>query len=284
MWSTKSVISLLALALLATACKQRTDDEMVVARVYDHELHYDDLVGLVGHGVSAEDSVAIVDNYVNQWVRQTVLLSKAEKNVTDDFSRQLNEYRNSLLIYAYEKQIVDKLIDTNVGDEQIEEYYEAHRSDFQLKNSIVKAVYVSAAKKSPLVPRLQRLVAKSPFAEKEVVELEELASRHALQGYFDAVTWIPFYILQTTVPIKTYNEDLYLKQNRSIVLSDDSLTYFVRILEYKVSDEVSPIELQHDNIKAIILNHRKIEILNKLQTDLLAEAEAGGHVMKKTIK
>jgi hypothetical protein len=82
------------------------------------------------------------------------------------------------------------------------------------------------------------------------------------------------------VPIVTYNENLFLRQNRSIVISDDSLTYYVRIIDYKMSDEVSPLELQHDNIRAIILNHRKIETLSKLQADLLSEAEKGGQVKR----
>ena len=44
---------------------------------------------------------------------------------------------------------------------------------------------------------------------------------------------------------------------------------------------MSPIELQRDNIRAIIINHRKIEILSKLRSDLLKEAEEGGHVKRK---
>ena len=64
------------------------------------------------------------------------------------------------------------------------------------------------------------------------------------------------------------------------MLSDDSLTYYVRILDYKVSDEASPEELEHDNIRAIILNRRKLDILNKMQADLMSEAESGGHVKR----
>ena len=62
------------------------------------------------------------------------------------------------------------------------------------------------------------------------------------------------------------------------MLSDDSLTYFVRILNYKVTDDISPLELQGQAIRSIIINHRKVEVLDKLQSDLMAEAEKGGHV------
>ena len=279
MLSRRLLISLAA-ALLFGGCRYQADESPVVVSVYDHELRQSDLVGLVGEGVGAEDSIAIIDNYIDQWVRQMVMIAKAEKNVKDDFSRQLGEYRNSLLVYAYEQQIVNQLMDTTVTAWQVEEYYESHMDQFQLKNSIVKTAYVVAPKRSAQDAKLRAIVTKHSFIDDDVMSLEETASKYGFSGYYDVNSWIPFYTLQASVPITTYNENLFLKQNRSIVISDDSLTYYVRILDYKVSDDVSPIELQYDNIKAIIRNHRKIEILSKLQSDLLAEAERAGEVRK----
>ena len=272
--------SLLLAALCFAGCQHHGEESPILASVYGHELHSSDLKGLVGEGVSAEDSTAIVASYVEQWIRQTVLLTKAEKNITDNFDRQLREYKNSLLIYAYEQKIVNQLLDTNVSDEQIAEYFEQHREDFQLKSAIVKAVYVIAPAKSPAVPKLKKIIDRRGFDDHDVVELEELASRNSLSGYYDADAWIPFYTLQSAVPITTYNENIYLKQNHTITLSDNDVTYLVRILDYKVSDETSPLELQLENIRSILLNHRKLDILNRLQTDLLKEAENGDKVKR----
>lgn len=283
MLSSKSNIKIFcgAVLLLLASCQSNMEESPLVAKVYDYELRMDDLAGLVGEGVSEEDSVAIVDNYVDQWVRQKVILAKAEKNVKDDFSRQMNEYRNSLLTYAYEQQIVAQLMDTVVTDGQMEEYYEANGDQFLLKNAIVKAVYVAAPRRNVADGRLKGLVYKQPFRDEDVVEMQSIASRIHATGSYDANAWIPFYTLQSVVPITTYNEGLYLKQNRTIVLSDDSTTWYVRILDYKISDEVAPLEVQKDNVRAIILNHRKLDILNRLQSDLLKEAEDGGHVKRK---
>ena len=82
------------------------------------------------------------------------------------------------------------------------------------------------------------------------------------------------------MPVTTYNESLFLKQHRSITLSDDSLFYAARILDYKVVDDISPLDFQRDNIRAIILNLRKVDILERLHNDLLREAEEGGHVKR----
>lgn len=279
-WST--VIALTIGMASVCGCRTAVDESPLVASVYDHELHQSDLVGLVGEGTSREDSASIVSNYVDQWIRQTVMLAKAEKNVSDNFERQLEEYHRSLLTYAYEQQIVNQLLDTVVTEAQIAEYYDGHQDEFQLKNSIVKAVYVMAPRKSPVDSKIKAIIGRHSFQESDVVDLEEFATRNGLQGYYDANAWIPFYTLQTAVPITTYNENLYLKQNRSITLQDDSTAYYIRILDYKVNDEVSPLELQSENIKAIIINHRKTEILANLQADLLKEAEEGGHVVKIT--
>ena len=274
---------LLLTALLFTSCHHRGDDSPLLATVYGHELHESDLEGLVGAGVGTEDSAAIVASYVEQWIRQTVLLAKAEKNIVDNFDRQLNEYKNSLLIYAYEQKIVNQLLDTNVSDDQIAEYYEQHQEDFLLKSAIVKAVYVTAPVKSPAIAKLKKIIERRGFDEHDVVELEETATRHNLAGYYDADTWMPFYTLQNSIPITTYNENLYLKQNHTITLTDNDNTYMVRILDYKMSDETSPMELARDNIRSILLNNRKLDILNRLQSDLLNEAEKSDNV-KRYIK
>ncbi len=276
----QSSISLLLLASLLTACHRKSDDSPVVARAYNYELHLSDLAGLVGEGVSSEDSATIVANYVEQWIRQAVILTKAEKNIHEDFEKQLREYRNSLLTYAYEQKILNQLLDTNVSADQIAEYYEQHQDDFKLRSAIVKTVYVVAPLKSPALPKIKKVFSKKDLSETDIYEIETLATRHGYAGYYDAESWLPFYTLQRNVPITTYNENLYLRQNRTIQLNDDSSAYLVRILDYKVSDEISPLELQSENIRSIILNRRKLDILDRLQTDLLEEAEKSDKVKR----
>lgn len=279
--SARFAISFLTLVLvLVTACSRKAEEVPVLVSVYDQQLLASDIEGLVPEGISPEDSVAIVDAYIDQWIRQAVILEKASKNVTDNFECELREYKNNLLVYTYEHQIINQLMDTNVTDKQIEDYYSQHRTDFTLKNSIVKAVYVVAPVNAPAVAKLKKIVARGTFTEKDIIELEETASHNGFSGYYDAETWIPFYTLQTVVPVTTYNENLFLKQHRTITLSDDSLFYAARILDYKVTDDISPLDLQRDHIRSILLNHRKVEILDNLRSDLLREAENGGYVKR----
>lgn len=282
MLSTRLHTSLIFLAslgfIMLAGCGNAVSDDPLLAKVYGHELRMSDVEGLYDEQMSADDSAAVVANYINQWVMQMVLLEKAENNVSRDFQKELQHYKNSLIIYEYEQQIVRQLLDTNVSDQDIEAYYEAHKKDFVLKNSIVKAVYVKLDKGSIHVNKFKRMMQRADFDDSDIVDLQHLAERNAVSGYFDVNTWITFFKLRQEVPISTYNEELYLRNTHNIVIDDGSYVYLARILDYKVTDQISPLELEADNIKTIILNARRHEILQRMQVDLLREAETSGDV------
>ena len=81
----------------------------------------------------ADDSIAIVRDFVEKWVRNQLILSKAELNLTDeekDVEQQIDNYRTSLLIYAYEQSYLRQNLDTVVTDKEVEKYYEGKPIEF----------------------------------------------------------------------------------------------------------------------------------------------------------
>ena len=69
MLSVRSAISLLALLVLLPACSRKVEEKSpVVVSVYNQELLASDLEGIVPAGFSPEDSIAIVNNYIDQWL------------------------------------------------------------------------------------------------------------------------------------------------------------------------------------------------------------------------
>ncbi|MEY3842576.1 MAG: hypothetical protein RIR80_147, partial [Bacteroidota bacterium] len=83
--------------------------EKPIARVFDKELLPSDLINIVPKGTSKNDSIEIVKAYVENWVKQEVILKQAIDNANLDqaaIDLQLANYKNSLVIYAYEEQLV----------------------------------------------------------------------------------------------------------------------------------------------------------------------------------
>ncbi len=266
------IVGIAFMLFVCGACNS-TVGEDVVARAYGNYLREADLQGLLQPGMTKEDSVAVVNNYINQWLQQQVVLHKAEKNVAANFQEQLQNYKNNLLTYEYERQVIAQLLDTNVSNEEIQQYYDSHRDDFLLKSNIVRAIYVKVNAASPSVARLKKLMSKKKLDDNDMQDLQHIAASHGVDYYFEEDTWMPFQKLQTMVPVETYNEVAFLKNNSKITISDSLWMYVVHILDYKVVDETSPLEYEYDHIRTVILNSRKIDIIENMQRDLLEKAE-----------
>ncbi|MDY5969428.1 MAG: hypothetical protein SPJ13_05400 [Bacteroidales bacterium] len=265
-------IGMLLIVMLFVSCKNKGGDD-VVAKAYDNYLRMGDLESVVAKGMSSEDSAAVVSNYINQWLQQQVVLHKAEKNVSKDFKEELQAYKNSLITYEYERLVIGQMLDTSVSDEEVKSYYEKHRDDFILKTNIVRAIYVKVANDSPCLKDLKSHMSRNPMSDDDLMEIQKMATKYGQDYRFDEETWIPFQNLQSFMPIETYNEVDFLRSNRHVVVSDDQSTYVLEILDYKVVDEVSPLEYEYGRIRTAILNSRKIDIIKNMQRELLRKAE-----------
>jgi hypothetical protein len=142
---------LLLTLIILTSCsgffKKKT--ERTLARVYNEYLFESDLKGVVQPGTSGKDSLMIVKAYIDNWVRQRLILHQAEKNLGTteiDFTKQLENYRNSLVIFEYENALIRQKLDTIVTDEEISNYYNTNQNTFLVTNNIIRVQYVKLRK------------------------------------------------------------------------------------------------------------------------------------------
>jgi hypothetical protein len=59
------------------------------------------------------------------------------------------------------------------------------------------------------------------------------------------------------------NKIQFLKAYPYYETSDDSYLYFLKVVKYRISDNISPLEFVKDDIRNIILNKRKVELAKK---------------------
>ncbi len=267
----------IGLTIMLTACRSK-NDESIVARAYDQYLYRSDIEGLVAPGTTEEDSIAIVTNYINQWIQQQVVLEKAKHNISNNFEQELQNYRNSLITYEYERKIVEQLLDTNVSDQEVTEYYSANSANFRLRTNIVRAIYVTLPLGTPCLAQIRKLIKQRSLTDAEATELQKLAATYASDYYFDSETWMPLFLFQSKIPVEIANEVDFLNQNRTVEFSDDKYTYLAMIIEYRTIDQIAPLEYEAPNIRTIILNRRKIDIIKTMQRDLLKEANNKGEI------
>ena len=56
-----------------------------------------------------------------------------------------------------------------------------------------------------------------------------------------------------------------------VVTQDTAFKYFLYIREYKIQDQLSPLEFVRDQVKNIIINKRKVALSNELENKIYQE-------------
>ena len=69
------------------------------------------------------------------------------------------------------------------------------------------------------------------------------------------------------------NKIQFLKENDYIESEDKDYLYFIKILEYKISDQISPLQFVKDEIENIIINKRKLKLSNQLEEKIYNQAK-----------
>lgn len=263
------------LMLMASGCRDymMKSDSIVVAECYGNKLYAEDLEGVVPADANKMDSLSMVNAFIDSWIRRQLLIYQAEINLPPeqrDFSKQLQDYNNSLLIYAYETKMIEQYLDTIVDEDEIAAYYEEHKENFQLRSTMVKVAYVILNEDCKHKKDFQQIMSKRDTLM--LPQLDVLANQYAVSSFFDVDNWVRLDDLLKTVPIEIYNAESFLKKNRFVSFEKDGFIYMVRFEDYLMAESVSPIEIESENIKNIILLIREKDLLSKMNVDLYEKA------------
>ena len=262
--------------LLLPGCDyvEKNSKEVVVAECYGKYLYESDLIGIVPENTSTMDSLQRVSSFIDSWIRRQVLLHQAESNLdkkTLDLDKQMEEYRNSLIIYAYESQLINQKLDTVVSEQEIEEYYEQHKEDFQLRNTMVRVAYVILDEDCKQKPLFQKMLSDRDTLLLQNIDVQ--ATYYAVKSYLDVDQWMRLDELTNIIPIKVSNAETFLKKNKFVRFDMNEYTYMVRFVDYILEESTSPIEMVRDNIKSVILAQRKQAMIEKMKVDLYEKAK-----------
>lgn len=261
-----------------TACGNDPSGEQgrAIARVGEEYLYEGDLRGLVQSAAAQEDSAGLVERYVDLWIKRKLLLEKARQEIDIDeaeLARRVEEYKFQLVIYDYERSYIERNLDTAVSREDIYNYYEANKDNFVLKNSIIKGIYLKVPKEAPRVRELKGIF--RDWDDKNKKEVKEYALQFAADIHLADSVWMPLADITSGTPFRELvDANPYLLRKGSLLSEQDTAFYFyLKINDYKLSDEISPIGFVDEQIRDIILNRRKLELKRTNEQRILDEAK-----------
>ena len=258
--SRRIVLFLFSACLIFSACNKKDDQDAVLVEVGDKKLTLNELMEVIPDNSNAIDSAALSDRYIQEWIMEQLIVAKAEVSLPEDkmdFNELIENYRKSLLTYAYEQEWVSQKLDTMVTENEIEQYYNDNDKNFQLKGYIVKVKFCAVDAAIKVLPQLKKLF--YSVKPEDHVKWEQMCVDIGANYYFNE-----------------QNRDAVWQ--RAQALGDFSKVDRRWVLNGKLAGEDTPVRIQIDSLGAkILLGSRTIEIsFAEAMSDAISKRREGG--------
>jgi hypothetical protein len=271
-------LAILTFFIFLCACEAEQKGN-VLAEAYGNKLYDTELNKILSTDVSFEDSVFMVKEHINVWLSKQVLLNQVPSVLSEqeqDKSKQLEQYKNDLLIYEVLNKLSMSQLDTSFTNLELEDYYNKNIDEFELSQNILKINFFKIPKESDDIDLLwSNFKANDESVNTKLIELSQEGGNY----YTDKSSWVFFDDILKEIPINTYNQEHYLNNNKFIQLKDGDFLYFVKIIDFKIRSNTSPFSLEKDNIRKILLMKRQQTIIKSIETKLIKEAYSNHKVI-----
>lgn len=277
--SYKIAVAVAAVAL-AGGCREMPhpfEYDRVVAQVGDSKLRESDLRSRFDFSGDGKDSMAMLELYVDKWVRKELKLRAAEtlfRDSEEDIEAMVAEYRNSLLMRRLDQHYVDLELDTTFTDAQISEYYNRHPSDFRLDRIIVRGRQVRVPASFRQAGKLRELMRSS--SEEKLQDWRDICQKNSLDVQeFDG--WVEYSDFLATLPTRRGRDytDL-LRRGELQEMSDADGRYYFILTDIRREGEAAPLERVRETIRRILFNQRQSEIIRSEEERIYREASERG--------
>lgn len=262
------------------ACNKPTNStvEKPIARAYDKYLFAKDLEGVVPEGVTGSDSIVMVNGFIEIWMKQIALLKQAERNVIIDEQRlqkEIADYRNSLLIYEYQQAIVNSKLDTAVTEGEIAWYYQNNPDNFILENPIYQVDFLKTSKSDKNLPKLRRQINSSRYMDN--IQLMNYCIENLKEYSFGDSSWMTINRLNDFIPTISMVEEK-LDVGKTIEISSSNDVFLVACRAKKLTGSVKPIELAKREIKTLVINKRRQDLMEENAMGIFKKAFADNNL------
>lgn len=241
----------------------------IVAELNGNTLNESDLYPLTA-GLSKEDSAMVAEQYIRQWAINILRYEKALGGRDDELEAMVEDYRRSLYLYEYEQNRVKKKMPKNIADSTIKSFYEEHKDQFILRESIVKGILLVIPQKSPKQDKLKKLLANP--TQDNLEKIEKYAYQYSSGYELFVDNWRTTNEIILRLPLEKDILQSELKQRALIEVNDENNLYLLQVTDKHLVGDYQPLDYAKEEIKQIILSQRQVDFLKEEREKLYEEA------------
>ena len=269
-------ISVFFSIFLLTSCDyllvQEKEDNAseIIAIVNTDKLFKEDLKDVLPRNISKEDSLIIVKSFIQDWAVNKLLLKGAANNNTSASLRNINklvqDYKESLLINNYKKELIKQQLDTVISNDEVEQYYLVNNENFKLNEVLVKSKYLYFNYTINDQKEIVKLFKSDKINDAEELERQQLSFK--IYQLNDSI-WTELDKVLLKLP---FSKENLLKKSKFIQKQDSLGLYLVAIKDVLNRNDIAPLSYIKSTIKEMILHKRKIELIKEIEKIIVKDA------------
>lgn len=268
-------VFLVAFAFL-TACSsnEKPVNKQLVAQIDGHSLFVSDIQEeFKSRNPEQLDSVKFYKAYTERWLKHHLLVKLVEQELTQtelNVSKELEEYRQELIIHKFNEKNVLLLAESNLTEVELQRYYNKNQSLFVLDEPIAKAIYLIFPKETVLSQRFKHLIFSDN--ENDIATNEDFIFKTAKKYDNFNNRWVYLEnLLRFNNEKNSYNVDKILN-NKVIEFYSGTDLHFIAIKHLIEKGKVAPFEFVEPQIRSMIINRKKIDFLREIKDSLYQDA------------
>ena len=250
-------------------------DTQAIARVGDVFLYASEVDSLVPKNTPKEDSINLMNNYINRWVTQRLLIKAAEQNLDDEkkdeFSALIKKYKYDLYTQAYMEKLIKTSVDTLISEAELKKYYDENKENFKTNGTILQLRYIQLSKDHANFATIKSNFLNFKKTDAKFWRTYQVQFKNSALN--DSV-WVSLNEVYRRVPFITpENRDKYINEGMAFEKSDSlNNVYLVKVKKVINRNQISPFEYLKPTLQQVILNKRKLELIKKFEKEITDDA------------
>ena len=261
------LLPLIFLAACSLTQEAEQDHRVLLAEAYNQKLYLSELDGMIPEGASSADSVTIISAYTERWLRNSLLMQEAERQIPKDLNidKLVRDYRSSLIRYSYEQQLVEQKLDSLISKRELNEFYEKNQDQYQLESPILRCNFIKVPQSAPQLKKLRTLWQSDSIPDRDT--LMAYCNQHAEEFFLSDSIWYKIEDIAARLPKGKITAN-NINKTQELTLSENDFLYLLRVKEIINRKEIAPLAYIEDQASKVILHRRKIKLLEEHREEL----------------
>jgi len=244
-----------------------------VARVEDEYLTQNQIEGIFENSTNFADSTMVLNNYINNWAANKLLVQRALVNLTEENQNRIqalvDDYKRDILINSYIDALVNENMNLEVTSYALDSLYDNYKETFKLTEDLFKIRFIYVSNLNPDISLFKKKLRR--FNTDDARYLDSLSFQFNRFSLNDSIWKNKNEVFYQLPNLKKLNKYM-LKKPNFIEIKDSLGLYLINIKDVLKANQYAPLEYVSETLKRMVINKRKLVFIDQLRKDITKDA------------